>query len=242
MRRLLAGRTARACSGSRRYAVQRNQANARLLCLLLLLASIAGPAFAQAPTIYIVPQPYPQYWWLHYQGDRGPNGPWPSFSFAAGSAASGISVTSALGANGVTIALLLAATSESLALHQRDRWQSFGSIDVYVRGGPGTGYRLDWNCTQAVSATATSGSSSVSGLSFGTCGGISVANPGTPEIPGTVQRPAARRLPPSSWRVRSSPVSARTRQRATCRRCGSVLRRSCTSCSRCGSSSACSRT
>jgi hypothetical protein len=136
---------------------------------LLVIGLAAGGVIAQqAPPVYVALRFSPIFG-CGYNAPGGPDTPWPSANFSVGSTSSGLSSTSAFGAAGGTIAV-------HVAHNGTDIWRSICTVDVYVRGDPGTAFHLEWSCTQAVSATNSSPGGYLTGAGFygGTCGGLGI--------------------------------------------------------------------
>ena len=118
---------------------------ARLILTLALLLTFAPAVGAQeAPVILVRVAPGAM-----YEYPRGaPATPWPSTSFSVGSfATAGMTVQTETGGASGTLSLR-AVLSELFWL------RSIWGIEVYVRGAPGTEFRLSWSCTDTTSASS----------------------------------------------------------------------------------------
>jgi hypothetical protein len=119
-----------------------------LLVITVCSAFFAGNIHAQqAPPVYFVVTPGTIYNLPYVQGG-GPDTPWPSLNFTVGDSTNGIVVTSAASGGGGTVKLHAASNQATPAV-----WRSIGSVSVYIRGGPGTPYHLQWNCSVDASVT-----------------------------------------------------------------------------------------
>jgi hypothetical protein len=111
--------------------------------------AVCGPLFAQqAPPVYVVVSPGSFYRYPVPIGiTGGPAQFWPSLNFTFGDPSTlGIAVTSSVSAAGGTVSLHMGNNASNQS-------ETAGGFDIYVRGGPGTPFRLQWSCTAAASAT-----------------------------------------------------------------------------------------
>lgn len=98
----------------------------------------------QAPVVYAVVHPGSGY---DYPWGAGHPLTWPSLNFSFGDPSSvGFSVASAVGAASGTVSMKVNNNSSNISF-------TLGSFDIYVRGGPGTPFHLEWTCTDTASAT-----------------------------------------------------------------------------------------
>lgn len=137
-------------------------------CLLTSLWCALGfasrGAAQQAPVVYVAVSPGSAY---QFPWGIGPYQLWPSMNFIFGDPSTvGLSLTSAIGANGGTVSLRVVGNEPNLSL-------AVGGFDVYVRGGPGTPFHLQSNCTDTASATVNQVGlyEANSGIAGGNCAG-----------------------------------------------------------------------